>query len=65
MNSQKLKLSRRAFGHLLAGSTLAAQAPLTREEELRAAQQRRQATAETLARFDLPPATEPAFLFRP
>jgi hypothetical protein len=59
-------VTRRAFGRLLAAGPLAAapQAP-SREEELRAAQQRRAAAAETLAKFQTPMATEPAFTFRP
>jgi hypothetical protein len=59
-------LTRRTFGRLLAAGPLAAapQVP-TREEELRAAQQRRTSNAETLAKFKVPMATEPAFTFRP
>jgi len=38
---------------------------LSREEELRAAHQRRVSTAETLAKFQVPMATEPASIFRP
>ena len=64
-------LSRRAFGRWLAGSgiiggaaSLPAQAP-PGEEELAAARRRSQAGRETLAKLDLPSATEPAFLFRP
>jgi hypothetical protein len=71
------KLSRRGFGRLLAASpaALAAAAkplpgqapaaPLSREEELRAANQRRIAAAQTLSKFDLPMAAEPAFVFHP
>ncbi len=57
-------LSRRSFGRLLAATPLIPQT-LSREEELRAAQQRRVSTAETLAKFPVPMATEPASLFRP
>ena len=65
------KLSRRAFGRMVAASPLAAavspapaQAP-SREEELRAANERRLANAQALAKFPLPMATEPSFIFRP
>lgn len=72
MKSGNRKLSRRSFGRLLAASPLAAaaaagpspQAP-SREEEFRAAGERRVANAQALAKFDLPMATEPAFVFRP
>ncbi len=46
-----------------AAARLAAQAP-SREQELETARKRRLANAETLAKFDLPMATEPAFIFR-
>jgi len=63
----KTNLSRRAFARLLAASgaatRLPAQAP-SPAEELRAANQRRTDTAQTLARFDLPIAAEPATVFR-
>jgi hypothetical protein len=61
-------LSRRSFGRLLAATTLIPEAlpqTLTRDEELRAAQQRRVATAEALTKFQVPMATEPASTFRP
>ena len=51
-----------------AGRAVARQAapkPLSREEELKAATERRLAAAQTLAKLDLPMATEPAFVFRP
>jgi len=38
---------------------------MTREEELRAANERRRTASEALAKFDLPMSTEPAFIFRP
>jgi hypothetical protein len=62
-------LSRRSFGRLLAAGPAASlpalpQAP-SREQELQAAHQRRLAAAETLAKFEVPMATEPAFIFRP
>lgn len=64
-----MRLSRRSFGRLLAAGPLAARpaAPqaLSREEELRAANQRRISTAEALAKFVTPMATEPACIFRP
>jgi hypothetical protein len=63
------RLSRRSFGRLLTAAPLAARpAPpqtASREEEFRAASQRRVSTAETLARFRVPMDTEPAFAFRP
>ena len=70
MKPSGTKLSRRGFGKLLAASPLAAAAAappqtLTREEELRAANERRVATSQALAKFNLPMATEPAFTFRP
>jgi hypothetical protein len=78
MNPQTKKLSRRSFGRLLAVSPLAAaaaapQAPisrpapraLSRNDELRAANERRLSTSQALAKFNLPMATEPAFVFRP
>lgn len=71
MKPETGKLSRRGFGRLLAVSPLAAaaapapQAPLSRDDELRAANQRRLAASQALAKFDLPMATEPAFLFHP
>ena len=71
MKPQTAKLSRRGFGRLLAVSPLAAAAAgappqaLSREEELKAANERRLSTAQALAKFDLPMATEPAFTFRP
>ena len=62
-------LSRRSFGRLLAATPLAAPPAaaqtLSREEELRAANQRRVSTAETLTKFQVPMATEPASIFRP
>lgn len=70
MKPSGTRLSRRGFGKLLAASPLAAaaaahpQAP-SRDEELRAANERRTATSQALAKFDLPMATEPAFTFRP
>ncbi len=57
-------LSRRSFGRLLAAGPMIPQT-LSRDEELRAAHQRRVSTAETLARFQVPMATEPASVFRP
>ncbi len=51
-----------------AGRAVARQAapqPLSREEELKAANERRLGAAQTIAKFDLPMATEPAFAFRP
>lgn len=57
-------LSRRSFGRLLAATPMIPQT-LSREEELRAAHQRRVSTAETLAKFQVPMATEPASIFRP
>ena len=51
-----------------AGRTLARQAapkPLSREEELKAAAERRLTAAQTLAKFNLPMAAEPAFVFHP
>jgi len=72
MKSQSRKLSRRGFGRLLAASPLVTAAPparpqatMTREEELRAANERRRTASEALAKFDLPMSTEPAFTFRP
>ena len=63
------RLSRRSFGRLLTAAPLAVRpaAPqtLSREEELRAATQRRVSAAETLARLRTPMAAEPAFTFRP
>ena len=69
MKASNSRVSRRGFGRMLAGSAAAgaaarAQVP-SREEDLRAAQKRREAAAETLAKFDLPSAVEPAFVFRP
>ncbi len=69
MKPRSDKVSRRDFARLVMTSGLAAgvapaQAP-SREAELRAAQQRRQSTAEALRKFDVPMATEPAFVFRP
>ena len=61
-------LSRRSFGWLLAAAPLVPQTlpqALSREEELRAAHQRRVALAETLSKFPVPMATEPASVFRP
>ena len=65
------KISRRAFGRMVAATGLAAgaspvpsQTP-SREEELRAANERRLVNAQALARFDLPMAGEPSFVFRP
>jgi len=57
-------LSRRSFGRLLAATPMLPQT-LTRDEELRAAQQRRVSTADALAKFQVPMATEPASTFRP
>jgi hypothetical protein len=66
---KNLQLSRRAFARLLAVSGTAAPAAWAQRaspaEELRAAHQRRLAASERLAKFDLPTATEPAFVFRP
>ncbi len=65
MKRPSSRMTRRAFGLLLAASPAAVpQAPLSKEEELRAARERRLQTAQTLAKFDLPAATEPAFTFR-
>ena len=60
--------ARRAFGRLWAASGLAPFALAQRvppAEELRAANQRRRNAAQNLVKFDLPMATEPAFVFRP
>lgn len=70
MKPETRQLSRRSFGRLLAVSPLAAapaspQAPLSRDDELRAANQRRLAASQALAKFELPMATEPAFVFHP
>ena len=72
MKPQTNKLSRRSFGRLLAATPVAARAApppqaaaLSREEELRAASERRVSASQTLAKFDLPMATEPAFTFQP
>ena len=71
MKTEPKRISRRGFGRLLAASPLAASAAaaspqaLSREEELRAANERRLSTSKGLAKFDLPMATEPAFIFRP
>jgi hypothetical protein len=65
MKKSANKISRRAFGQLLAVTGVASAQRPSREEELRAAQQRRQSNSETLAKFDVPMATEPAFVFRP
>ena len=61
-------ISRRGFGRLLAAAPAAATAvpqTLSREEELRAANQRLISSAQSLAKFDLAMPTEPAFVFRP
>lgn len=75
------KVSRRGFGRLLAASPLAAavaaapqafsQTPpasrqaLSREDQARAANAARLASAAEMAKFKLPIQTEPAFVFRP
>ena len=68
--SRNNTLSRRGFGRVLAASSLAApalrpQAAPSREDELRAAHERRRASADALAKFRVPIATEPASIFRP
>ena len=71
MKPRNAKLSRRGFGRLLAVTPLAATAAgappqaVSREEELKAANERRLTAAQALAKFELPIATEPAFIFRP
>ena len=73
MKAEPKKMSRRGFGRLLAVTPLGAAAtrpvpqaqPLSREEELRAARDRRMAASLSLAKLDVPMATEPAFVFRP
>ena len=62
------KLSRRAFGRLLAASAALTPAAspqrLPPADELRLATQRLERSAQGLAKFDLPLATEPSFVFR-
>ena len=71
MKPENRKLSRRAFGRLVAASSLAARASggppqaAPAEDELRAANERRLATAQALAKFELPMTTEPSFVFKP
>jgi len=63
------RLSRRRFAGLVAGAALAARPAvpqaLSREDELKAANQRRLSSATVLAKFAVPMDTEPAFAFRP
>ena len=63
------RFSRRKFGKLVAaaplGASVASPQAAPPAEELRQANQRRAASAEALARFELPMAVEPAFVFRP
>jgi len=54
-----------AAGAGRAAARQAAPKPLSREEELKAATERRLTAAQTLAKFDLPMGAEPAFVFRP
>ena len=67
MRNDQRRISRRGFAGMLVGSGAAARlaAQTAREQELETARKRRLANAATLAKFDLPMATEPAFVFRP
>jgi hypothetical protein len=63
------KLSRRRFGRLLAATAAAVpaaypQRSVPAEEQLRASE-RVQRSSESMAKFALPMATEPSFVFRP
>ena len=60
------KFSRRAFGRLVVAAPAAAvPQALSREEELRAANERRRSNAQSVGKFNLPMSTEPASVFRP
>ncbi|MGD1073620.1 MAG: hypothetical protein ABSB15_26220 [Bryobacteraceae bacterium] len=63
-----MKLNRRRLLQAAAGSALEARAQTTPAQETdptKAAHDANQRNAETLARFELPMSTEPAFEFRP
>jgi hypothetical protein len=64
------KVSRRQFGRLAAVSSLSLATgviqPQDKEEERqKAAAERRRRAFEAIAKFDVPMATEPGFVFRP
>ena len=64
------KVSRRQFGRFAAVSSLSLAAvvvqPQDKDEERRkAATERRRRAFEAIAKFDVPMATEPGFVFRP
>jgi len=64
------KVSRRQFGQIAATSSLAFAAALVHpqahnEQEQRAANESRHQAFEAIAKFDVPMATEPGFVFRP
>jgi len=63
-DSGKARFSRRSFGQMLVAAPVAPQV-LSRNEEVKAANERRLLNARTLAKLDLPAAAEPAFVFRP
>jgi hypothetical protein len=72
MNDQPTssKFSRRQFGQLAAGSSLAVAAAVIapqahNEQEQKAANEWRRRAFEAIAKFDVPMATEPGFVFRP
>jgi hypothetical protein len=64
-----MKLTRRKLAATVLGTAAGAlsqtqPAPSTPEDELKAARDRVRANAETIARHDVPMATEPAFQFK-
>ena len=62
------RLTRRGLAAAMAGAALSADAPPAQQPEtdtLATARQQVRKTAETLNAFDLPLATEPAFIFKP
>jgi hypothetical protein len=61
-----MKLTRRQLAAVVAAPAVAAQAPPSdAAKELEAARETLRRNAEALARFKLPPETEPAFQFKP
>ncbi len=59
-----MKLTRRELAALAAAAPAQPQAAASPEEELKAARERNRRNAETLAKFAIPPGTEPAFQFK-
>jgi hypothetical protein len=57
-------MTRRSLALALAGGTALAQPPASPDEELAAARKQLQSNGENLAKFEIPMATEPAFVFK-